>query len=876
MGNFANCFFGRTHGVDDRPGSRWCESRSRPPLGRRSVRLEGPFYGCRQPCRLRCQVWNNVRNDGESFRCGKGSCFLFVLQVSVCCFTSADWYGVWGRFDRVFSDRFILFSVCLVKGSRDDGLFEESSDDGSFVFIIKGAQNLVLGSSRFYLGVVVFRRLAVNWRWLNGDDGSVVRFACVCFVLGMGSLAFTFNIGLSCRWRSEGSQSFFGLKIGEGLEDGWFVVYKAVVIWAWSWWRYRKEKTYLSIRWLSVKVGSTDKLKGWFLEFNGVSLLVLEVAQQWDYGWCVVGFVNRVEGLAVDGLNFDGDQRFVERGIGGWSGFIIPDVVEGEAKALDGGHGVYQGGQRRSQRGEERVEGLLVYGFGFLSTVEGGLSFNLSSDGVQKFDALKIGGWLGSGIPDVQEGGVWFWWIESLRSEEIIIWILWSECLRMGGAAGGLQWFSFWVWLVERMSSRWWSWRSPRWSTAESKGRGKGARDFVGNVNCGCMVRRDRVCTWYFMRGKLGPTRWLFSRDVLQWGTFPWMCEVAGSDGGPRLTCGNQGGFLLKATLVDRKCDFGIRSGGLKWSVLEGCVNEVKWGILSNRSIALKRNVFGSYHNGVIRVWGIVSAEMERCVLDSDSMGVKRCVLKSAAVIMERCILGSQSNGSKCVDLYVIFSLKRCVLGFDSDLILYLENEEILETADEVANLMNNLRFSEEELVEMEGMESQCKEQQCGTEKWVVAKLFTIRKVDGAAVEHCVSKLAGEEGPFQFGEWLRVPLVKKKSSFQSGKKQGIVYIVRRMGESGSSSRRGKNLGMMHQIDDNGEGRGQQLNFAQLRPRGPKRVLQGKYEVCTPVGPKKARSASSSQGIEVEGCSEVVSPLKISITVEAAGQPHREP
>ncbi|KAK8481273.1 hypothetical protein V6N12_009743 [Hibiscus sabdariffa] len=855
MGNFANCFFGRTHGVDDRPGSRWCESRSRPPLGRRSVRLEGPFYGCRQPCRLRCQVWNNVRNDGESFRCGKGSCFLFVLQVSVCCFTSADWYGVWGRFDRVFSDRFILFSVCLVKGSRDDGLFEESSDDGSFVFIIKGAQNLVLGSSRFYLGVVVFRRLAVNWRWLNGDDGSVVRFACVCFVLGMGSLAFTFNIGLSCRWRSEGSQSFFGLKIGEGLEDGWFVVYKAVVIWAWSWWRYRKEKTYLSIRWLSVKVGSTDKLKGWFLEFNGVSLLVLEVAQQWDYGWCVVGFVNRVEGLAVDGLNFDGDQRFVERGIGGWSGFIIPDVVEGfwmssgwwcwkvtggskssrrwswclsrRSAAESKGRGKNDSGlvdfvweeSRRATvlwkvviRGvyvwciagfENRVEGLLVYGFGFLSTVEGGLSFNLSSDGVQKFDALKIGGWLGSGIPDVQEGGVWFWWIESLRSEEIIIWILWSECLRMGGAAGGLQWFSFWVWLVERMSSRWWSWRSPRWSTAESKGRGKGARDFVGNVNCGCMVRRDRVCTWYFMRGKLGPTRWLFSRDVLQWGTFPWMCEVAGSDGGPRLTCGNQGGFLLKATLVDRKCDFGIRSGGLKWSVLEGCVNEVKWGILSNRSIALKRNVFGSYHNGVIRVWGIVSAEMERCVLDSDSMGVKRCVLKSAAVIMERCILGSQSNGIFLSGVERSFS-----------------QEEILETADEVANLMNNLRFSEEELVEMEGMESQCKEQQCGTEKWVVAK--------------------------------------------------------RMGESGSSSRRGKNLGMMHQIDDNGEGRGQQLNFAQLRPRGPKRVLQGKYEVCTPVGPKKARSASSSQGIEVEGCSEVVSPLKISITVEAAGQPHREP
>ncbi|KAK8503550.1 hypothetical protein V6N13_027420 [Hibiscus sabdariffa] len=78
------------------------------------------------------------------------------------------------------------------------------------------------------------------------------------------------------------------------------------------------------------------------------------------------------------------------------------------------------------------------------------------------------------------------------------------------------------------------------------------------------------------------------------------------------------------------------------------------------------------------------------------------------------------------------------------------------------------------------------------------------------------------------------------------------------------------------IGTRGGGRGQQGNGVFIRPRGPKRVLQGKYEVCTPVGTKKARSVSSSLATEDDGSLEVMSPLKTTSTVEAVEQPRREP
>ncbi|KAK8503542.1 hypothetical protein V6N12_000612 [Hibiscus sabdariffa] len=294
---------------------------------------------------------------------------------------------------------------------------------------------------------------------------------------------------------------------------------------------------------------------------------------------------------------------------------------------------------------------------------------------------------------------------------------------------------------------------------------------------------------------------------------------------------------------------------------------------LGCRSEVLKRGVLEIYHTEGKRSV-LASQAIIRCFLISGLLKGKRSVLKQIDDEMERYVLMSTVTYIKrCVLRFIVFT-KRSVLGSGFDLSLYLENasiysifsgfslrfilatcernflcRKVFEMVDEVANLMNNLRFSEEELVEMESMENQCKEQY---------------------------KPAGEEGPYQFGEWLRVPLAKKKNAVLGGRKQGIVYTAKGMGEKESSHGRGKNMGILYQTEGNGEGRGKQLQHAQLRPRGPKRVLQGKFEVCTPVGPKKARSASNSQGTEVEGGLEVVSPLKTSITVEAAMQPRREP
>ncbi|KAL4296615.1 hypothetical protein GQ457_12G008920 [Hibiscus cannabinus] len=142
----------------------------------------------------------------------------------------------------------------------------------------------------------------------------------------------------------------------------------------------------------------------------------------------------------------------------------------------------------------------------------------------------------------------------------------------------------------------------------------------------------------------------------------------------------------------------------------------------------------------------------------------------------------------------------------------------------------------------------------------------------GHEVDSCLNKPVDAEGPYQFGEWLRVPLIRKRNGFQGVRRQGIVYTDREMGGVG----RGKQPEGNMQAGPRGGDRGHQGNVAHIRPRGPKRVLQGKYEVCTLVGSKKAHSTSSSLVIEDDGNLEVVSPLKTTSTVEAVEQPRREP
>ncbi|KAK8503538.1 hypothetical protein V6N11_025432 [Hibiscus sabdariffa] len=158
MGNSMDCFFGRVHGVDDRPGSRWCESRSRPPLGRRSVRLEGPIDGCR----FRFAV--SRPPIGTEF--GGGVIEVLMLgevRRRAGSIETGKIVDIWGNFFKV------------------DGFFD------GFVF----------GQHVWELGMKVLSIEIVQRFCGKGEEGSLV--------------------------------------------DDWLVVNRV-----WSWWRYRKKRTYYS------------------------------------------------------------------------------------------------------------------------------------------------------------------------------------------------------------------------------------------------------------------------------------------------------------------------------------------------------------------------------------------------------------------------------------------------------------------------------------------------------------------------------------------------------------------------------------------------------------------------------------------------------
>ncbi|KAK8484543.1 hypothetical protein V6N13_116929 [Hibiscus sabdariffa] len=250
------------------------------------------------------------------------------------------------------------------------------------------------------------------------------------------------------------------------------------------------------------------------------------------------------------------------------------------------------------------------------------------------------------------------------------------------------------------------------------------------------------------------------------------------------------------------------------------------------------------------------SQGMERCILDRRIKGLERGVLKIDELdSLKRCVLlGEERRVKRCVFGVNFTASKRAQGGIARGFLTYLKRRSVgrgSSMAEEVAKLMSNLNFSEEELIEVEPMEGLGQEQQSETEKWVVAKLFTMRK---------------------FGEWLKVPLIRKRNGSQGDRRQSIVYTDKEMGGVGKGKQSEGNM----QAGPRSGGRVQQGNGTYIRPRGPKRVLQGKYELCTPVGSKKARSASSSLVIEDDGNLEVVSPLKTTSTVEAVEQPRREP
>ncbi|KAK9033483.1 hypothetical protein V6N11_018515 [Hibiscus sabdariffa] len=164
-------------------------------------------------------------------------------------------------------------------------------------------------------------------------------------------------------------------------------------------------------------------------------------------------------------------------------------------------------------------------------------------------------------------------------------------------------------------------------------------------------------------------------------------------------------------------------------------------------------------------VWGPVLIMLKRCVLEPAPLMVKRCVsevglcaaihyvLMPILFSVERCalefllsveihcVLGLKSDNAKQCVLGITFKklIIRVHLGIGFGELLTCSWNAICRSvdspmADEVAKLMSNLKFLEEELLEMENVEVHYKEQHVEIEKWVVAKLFTMRKVEGAAV----------------------------------------------------------------------------------------------------------------------------------------------
>ncbi|KAK8557835.1 hypothetical protein V6N12_010059 [Hibiscus sabdariffa] len=178
--------------------------------------------------------------------------------------------------------------------------------------------------------------------------------------------------------------------------------------------------------------------------------------------------------------------------------------------------------------------------------------------------------------------------------------------------------------------------------------------------------------------------------------------------------------------------------------------------------------------------------------------------------------------------------------------------------AEEVVGLMENLNFSEEEMVDVNADGDSMLEPLEGAERWVVEKPVDF------------------QGPFQFGEWLKVELAKGQGNLR--KKPGIVYANR---EQGQLAREGNGEWLTGSQEEETtplrqRDKGKTTGTLSSVPRTAKRILRGKNEVCNPIAPKKSKTVSLL-GRDEDEISEATSPIKLSApTVEAGSQPRREP
>ncbi|KAK9031990.1 hypothetical protein V6N11_056275 [Hibiscus sabdariffa] len=145
----------------------------------------------------------------------------------------------------------------------------------------------------------------------------------------------------------------------------------------------------------------------------------------------------------------------------------------------------------------------------------------------------------------------------------------------------------------------------------------------------------------------------------------------------------------------------------------------------------------------------------------------------------------------------------------------------------------------------------------------------------GHGWELCHERVTEFQGPFQFGDWLKVDLSKGRQSLR--KKPGIVYANEKQGRN-----RKEETGE-HGMDPVEELERQSLQLEKGKEAGPsiarsktvKRTWKGKNEVCNPISAKISRTLSNIVGDEDE-ISEASSLVKFSAqTVEAGSQPRRD-
>ncbi|KAK8977423.1 hypothetical protein V6N11_049552 [Hibiscus sabdariffa] len=174
--------------------------------------------------------------------------------------------------------------------------------------------------------------------------------------------------------------------------------------------------------------------------------------------------------------------------------------------------------------------------------------------------------------------------------------------------------------------------------------------------------------------------------------------------------------------------------------------------------------------------------------------------------------------------------------------------------ADEVVGMLENLKFTEDELVDVSNAGEEMMEEVDGAEKWAVGDF---------------------QGPFQFGEWIKVDMSKGRMNVR--RKPGIVYASRAQGKQDKEETREH---MMESLEEEGRenfnlDKGKAVGQSLARSRTVKRTLKGKNEVCNPFTAKKSRTVNNAIGDEDE-CSEATSPIKNSAqTVEAGSQPRRD-